>query len=185
MFLWIRRFRLSAVGNIFPSVLPLINIRPHRLSDLPPVSSCLPWSLCCCRGFLGFLLGWMMFQTVWGILAVSLLSSCFLCCCCDGCSIIFLLSGPDPDLLSAPSSSITWLWMFVCRPLTMSICCSRLPPQFSGRPEGVHEERKSGSVLPGETDDSEPLVTSGDVPAQTGAEDPEISPAAAGTMHFS
>ncbi|MEQ2202131.1 hypothetical protein XENOCAPTIV_025143 [Xenoophorus captivus] len=49
---------------------------------------------------------------------------------------------------------------------------SLYPSQLSGGPEGLHEEQKSGSFLPGETDDSESLVTSGDVPAETGAEDP-------------
>lgn len=55
--------------------------------------------------------------------------------------------------------------------------------QFGGRAEGVHEEQNAGLFLPGKTDDPESLVTSGDVPAQTGAEDPQISPVAAGEKH--
>lgn len=45
----------------------------------------------------------------------------------------------------------------------------------------MYEKQKSGSILPGETDNSEPFVTSRDVPAQTGAEDPQISPATTGS----
>lgn len=64
--------------------------------------------------------------------------------------------------------------------IKVSLILVCLSPQLGGRPEGVYEEPESGPVLPGETDDSEPLVTSGDVPAQTGAEDPQVPPAATG-----
>lgn len=46
----------------------------------------------------------------------------------------------------------------------------------------MHEKQKSSSILPGEADNSEPLVTSGDIPAQTSAEDPKVSPAPTGSV---
>lgn len=45
----------------------------------------------------------------------------------------------------------------------------------------MHEKQKFGSILPGEADNSEPFVTSGDIPAQTSAEDPKVSPATTGS----
>lgn len=53
-------------------------------------------------------------------------------------------------------------------------------PQLGGGAAGLHEEPKSGSFLPGETDDPEPLVAPGDVPAQACAEDPQIPSATTG-----
>lgn len=67
----------------------------------------------------------------------------------------------------------------MCWFLTSLSPCLR--PQLCSRTEGLHEERKPGSFLPGETNDSEPFFTSGDIPAQASAEDPQIPPAATGT----
>lgn len=57
-------------------------------------------------------------------------------------------------------------------------------PQLSGGPQGLHEDRQSGPVLPGAAGDPEPLVAPGDVPAQTRAEDPQVPPAAAGKTNL-
>lgn len=83
----------------------------------------------------------------------------------------------SPDLTSTylhPSAvSLTVPLTLVSPPL-----CS---PQLRGRVEGLHEEQKPGSLLPGEADDATPLITAGDLPAQTSAEDPQVPPASPGT----
>lgn len=68
--------------------------------------------------------------------------------------------------------------------LMINAVSAALCPQLGGRAEGVHEERKSSSFLPGEAGDPEPLLTTGDVPAQTSAEDPQIPPAATGDPSY-
>lgn len=54
-------------------------------------------------------------------------------------------------------------------------------PQLGGRAPRVHEQQESASVLPGETEQPEALVAVGDVPAEAGAEDPQVPPPPAGT----
>lgn len=47
----------------------------------------------------------------------------------------------------------------------------------------MYEQQKLSSVFSGEANNSEPLLTVGDVPAQTGAEDPQVSPTTPGTTN--
>lgn len=61
------------------------------------------------------------------------------------------------------------------------LCLPPCSPQLCCRVEGLHEKQKSGPLLPGATDDAAPLITSGDVPAQTCAEDPQVPPSPTGT----
>lgn len=56
-----------------------------------------------------------------------------------------------------------------------------LSSQFRGSAEGMYEKQKFSSLLSGETGNSQPFITAGDLPAQTCAEDPQIPPAPPGT----
>lgn len=65
-----------------------------------------------------------------------------------------------------------------CPPVLLS---PFLSSQFRGSAEGMYEKQKFSSLLSGETGNSQPFITAGDLPAQTCAEDPQIPPAPPGT----
>lgn len=61
-------------------------------------------------------------------------------------------------------------------------CLSTSPfqHQLSGRPQGLHEERMPGALLPGEAGHPLSLTAPGDLSAETCAEDLEVPPSATG-----